>query len=165
MRFTALSLAVGVSLLAVTPITSPAADRATLDHGRKLLQLGGCNDCHTPAFMEKNGKVPQTEWFTGSPVGFQGPWGTTYASNLRLLAGTMTEAQWIARLRSEMRPPMPWFNLAAATDRDLTAMYHFIRSLGAKGEPAPSYAAPGVKVETPYIVMVPQNLPPAPAKK
>jgi hypothetical protein len=32
-------------------------------------------------------------------VGFQGPWGTTYSSNLRLYAEQLTEAQWLARVR------------------------------------------------------------------
>jgi hypothetical protein len=38
-------------------------------------------------------------------------------------------------------------------------MYRFVRSLGAKGDPAPGYAAPGAKVSTPFISFVPQNLP------
>jgi hypothetical protein len=58
-----------------------------------------------------------------------------------------------------MRPPMPWFNLHAMTDADLRAMYRYVRSLGPKGAPAPSYAGPAQKVATPYIVFVPQNLP------
>ncbi len=54
---------------------------------------------------------------------------------------------------------MPWFNLAAMTDDDLKAMYRYVQSLGTKGDPAPSYAAPGQPVATPYFVFVPQNLP------
>ena len=33
--------------------------------------------------MQKGPAVPLQEWLTGVPVGFQGPWGTTYAANLR----------------------------------------------------------------------------------
>jgi hypothetical protein len=102
---------------------------------------------------------PEADWLVGSDVGFQGPWGTTYPANLRLVMDRMTEAQFLARARSEMRPPMPWFNLRAMTDDDLRAMYRFVKSLGPKGAPAPSYAAPDPKVATPYIVFVPQNLP------
>jgi hypothetical protein len=89
-------------------------------------------------------------------VGYQGPWGTTYASNLRLVIGSMSEAQWIAHARKERLPPMPWFNLRAMTDQDLAAVYAFVRSLGPAGTVAPAYVAPGGKVATPYFVFVPQ---------
>jgi hypothetical protein len=77
----------------------------------------------------------------------------------------MTEAQWLARARSEMRPPMPWFNLRDMTDDDLKAIYRYVRRLGAAGQPAPACAAPGQKVDTPYIVFEPQNLPARHARK
>jgi hypothetical protein len=71
----------------------------------------------------------------------------------------MSEDQWLARARGEMRPPMPWFNLRDMSDDDLRAIYRYVRQLGTAGEPAPAYAAPGRKVATPYIVFEPQNLP------
>jgi len=132
---------------------------ATIERGRYIVQTSGCNDCHTPGYPESGGKLPESDWLVGSPVGFQGPWGTTYPANLRLAIDRMSEAQFLARARSEMRPPMPWFSLRAMTDADLRAMYGYIKSLGPKGDPAPSYAAPGQKVDTPYFVFVPQNLP------
>ncbi len=55
--------------------------------------------------------------------GLAGPWGTTYASNLRLLAGSLTEAQWLARARAPMRPPMPAPSLRAMREADLRAIY------------------------------------------
>jgi hypothetical protein len=72
---------------------------------------------------------------------------------------TLSEAQWLARVRQPMRPPMPWFNLRDMTDADLVAMYRFIRTLGPAGEPAPAAAAPGVPVKTPYFEFGPKNLP------
>jgi mono/diheme cytochrome c family protein len=132
---------------------------ATIERGRYLVQISGCNDCHTPGYAESAGKLPDADWLVGSPVGFQGPWGTTYPANLRLAIDRMSEDQFLARARSEMRPPMPWFNLRAMTDSDLRAMYWYIKSLSPKGVPAPSYAAPGQKDDTPYFVFVPQNLP------
>jgi mono/diheme cytochrome c family protein len=141
----------------------PSADKASIARGKYVALIGGCNDCHTPNYPETGGKVPEAEWLTGLPVGFQGPWGTTYPANLRLVAQSMTEAQWVARFRTEMRPPMPWFNLNAMSDADVRALYRYVRSLGAKGEPAPAYVPPGQAAQTPYIVFVPQNLP-APVK-
>lgn len=147
----AVSLTAGVVAEALA--SNPAADAVA--RGRYLITIGGCNDCHTPGYMEKGPAIPESEWLTGMPVGFQGPWGTTYASNLRLVIGQQTEAQWIAHARRERLPPMPWFNLRAMTDDDLKAVYAYVRSLGAPGNPAPAYVAPGGKVNTPYFVFVP----------
>ena len=118
----------GISVLLLASIASgssvataadKAADKRQIDRGRYLATIGGCNDCHTPHYMERDGRIPEAEWLTGSAMGFQGPWGTTYPANLRLIAQNMTEAQWIARARAPMRPPMPWFNLAKMSDADL----------------------------------------------
>jgi len=130
-----------------------------IERGRYLVTVSGCNDCHTPRYGEKNGKVPESEWLTGDSLGFQGPWGTTYPANLRVSMSTMTEGQWIKRARAPMLPPMPWFNLAKMSDDDLRAVYRYVKSLGPKGRPAPIAAAPGAQVKTPYILFVPQNLP------
>ena len=146
-------------MMHVAVAADPGANARTIEHGRYIVNISGCNDCHTPGYPESGGKTPRSDWLTGNPVGFQGPWGTSYPANLRLLVQSMTEAQWIARARTPMRPPMPWFSLQAMSDNDLRAIYRFVRHLGPKGEPAPAYAAPGQKVNTPYIVFVPQNLP------
>ena len=123
--------------------------------GKYLVTIGGCNDCHTPGYGETGGTTPEHDWLVGSPVGFKGPWGTTYAANLRLVIGSMSEAQWLAHARQERLPPMPWFNLARMTDQDLKAIYAYVKSLGPVGVAAPAYVAPGGKVTTPYIVFVP----------
>jgi len=156
---TALAAALTATLAGAALAAGPDKDTRTLQRGKYLVKIGACNDCHTAHYMEKDGKVPEAEWLTGSAMGFQGPWGTTYPVNLRLRMQTLSEEQWLKMARTAMRPPMPWFNLAAATDADLRAIYHYVRSLGPKGEPAPAYVAPGQPVNTPYIVFVPQNLP------
>ncbi len=153
----AAALATALAIANAHAQTPPS--KSDLERGRYLVRLGGCNDCHTAHYPEKGGNVPESEWLTGVPVGFQGPWGTTYPANLRLKFQSMTEAEWLKAAHAPMRPPMPWFNLAAMTDADLRAMYRYIRSLGPKGEPAPAYAAPGERVSTPYIVFVPQMAP------
>jgi mono/diheme cytochrome c family protein len=136
-----------------------ATDRGTAERGRYLMIAGGCNDCHTPGYMQTEGQVSEEQWLTGDSVGFQGPWGTTYPSNLRLYAQQLTEAQWLARARQPMRPPMPWFNLREMTDEDLAAMYRYLRSLGPAGEAAPAAVGPKMTVDTPYIEFVVKNLP------
>lgn len=148
-----------VCLSQAAAFADPASTGQTLERGRYLVRVSGCNDCHTPGYLEKDGQVPESQWLTGSSVGFQGPWGTTYPANLRLAVQAMTETQWLERARQPMRPPMPWFNLSAMTDADLTALYRYIRHLGAAGDPAPALVPPGVAVSTPYVEFVPKNLP------
>ena len=140
----------------------PSAPSRDHERGRYLVKIGGCNDCHTPAYPEKAGAVPEAEWLTGVPVGFQGPWGTTYAANLRLSIGAMTEPQWLAVARKPMKPPMPWFALRDMTDADLRAIYRYVKSLGPAGTPMPEFVPPGGAVKTPFIVFVPQPPPATP---
>lgn len=127
--------------------------------GRYVARITGCNDCHTPGYAESGGKVAESDWLVGSPVGFKGPWGVTYPSNLRLVVQTMNEDAWLAFAREPRRPPMPWPSLRDMNDGDLRALYRYIHSLGPKGAQAPAYAPPGTNVSTPWILFEPQNLP------
>jgi hypothetical protein len=79
-----------------------------VERGRYLVNLGGCNDCHSPKLFTDQGPVPDpARLLSGHPAGsplpavdarayapgywilmgpqftvFVGPWGTTYAANL-----------------------------------------------------------------------------------
>ena len=160
MKTTQLLFGCCVAAAISTPaVAGQQADKKTLERGRYVVSISGCNDCHTVGYPQSGGKIPEAEWLTGSPVGFNGPWGTTYPANLRLTAQKLSEKEFMARARSEMRPPMPWFSLRDMKDDDLRAMYHYIRGLGAKGDAAPAYVPPGEKITTPYFEFVPKNLP------
>jgi mono/diheme cytochrome c family protein len=125
--------------------------------GKYLVSVGGCNDCHTPGFMMMGSKVPEEQWLTGVPMGWNGPWGTTYASNLRLQVREFDEDLWVATLRARnARPPMPWESLHAMNEQDLRAVYRYIKSLGPAGEKMPAALGPGETPKTPYLVMTPQ---------
>jgi len=133
------------------------AQQADLGRGRYVATIGGCNDCHTAGFPQKNGQVPESDWLLGNPVGFRGPWGTSYPTNLRLSLSKMSEAQWVAYAKKlQARPPMPWFNLNKMSEADLRAFYHFVKSLGAPGKAAPDALPPGAEPKTPFVVFVPQ---------
>ncbi|MFP5409489.1 MAG: c-type cytochrome [Gammaproteobacteria bacterium] len=157
-------LILAAALLAGATNLAAAAQADDIRHGRYLIQTSGCNDCHTPGYMQKDGHVPESEWLTGDALGWQGPWGTTYPANLRLLVHSLTEAQWLARARQPMRPPMPSPSLRAMTDADLKAIYRYVKSLPLKGPAAPAYVPPGGKVATPYFDLTPKNLPPVATK-
>lgn len=134
-------------------------DAQQIERGRYLVKIAGCNDCHTAGYAMSGGKVPEAQWLTGDSLGWRGPWGTTYAVNLRLYLAGMTEAQWVQRAKTlETRPPMPWFALRDMSEPDLKALYRYVRSLGAGGEPAPAYVAAGSEPRTPYVLF------PAPPK-
>ena len=76
-----------------------ASNVSDIQRGRYLIVVGSCNDCHTPRFLQEGMEVPEELWLTGLEVGFQGPWGTSYGPNLRLLLNTLTEDEWLTRAR------------------------------------------------------------------
>jgi mono/diheme cytochrome c family protein len=127
--------------------------------GKYLVTIGGCNDCHTPGYLETEGNLPESEWLVGSPVGFKGPWGTTYAANLRLSVARMTEDAFVsmAQTRNTL-PPMPWPSLHKMEENHLRAIYKYIISLGEKGVPAPEFVSADKEPETPYFVFVPLHM-------
>lgn len=144
---------IAAAMLACVALAAAAAQpQDEISRGRYLVNVSGCNDCHTPGWGAHNGKVDEKLWLTGDALGWSGPWGTTYASNLRLLMQGMTREQWIAHARTmEPRPPMPWFNVRVMTEADLGAIYAFTRSLGAAGSAAPAYVPPGGKPTGPVV--------------
>ncbi|CAN5198466.1 hypothetical protein BH11PSE10_BH11PSE10_16140 [soil metagenome] len=132
------------------PVRPPASDAVAL--GRYLVQTTGCNDCHTAGYAASAGKVAEKEWLTGDAMGWHGPWGTSYASNLRLFFADKTEAQWLAYARNvELRPPMPWFALRDMSNGDLTAIYRYMKAAGPAGKPAPAALPPGQLPPQPYV--------------
>ena len=131
---------------------SPKADPKQIQRGRYLAKIAGCNDCHTAGYAMAGGKVPEAQWLTGDKLGWRGPWGTTYAINLRLYMKDMTEAQWVSKAKTvQTRPPMPWFALHDMSEQDLKAIYQFTKSLGPAGEPAPAYVPPNREPQGPYV--------------
>jgi mono/diheme cytochrome c family protein len=70
-----------------------------------------------------------------------GPWGVSFSANLtpdeETGTGDWTEEEFIGALRTgthrgigrPILPPMPWFNLATATDQDLQAIFAYLKSL------------------------------------
>lgn len=142
-----------------TPVEHVQA-KDTVEAGRYLVKIGGCNDCHTPGYVEQlmmTGKqMPEQDWLLGGDVGFSGPWGVSYPANLRLSIQNMDEEQFVEISRAgQGRPPMPWPSLQAMSDKDLKAIYAYIKSLGPKGVTAPAALSPGVAPDRPHIPFVP----------
>jgi mono/diheme cytochrome c family protein len=120
--------------------------------GRHIVQIAGCNDCHSPGYAQRGGKTPEASWLTGDSVGWRGPWGTTYPTNLRLFFTSLSERQWLEHARKmEPRPPMPWFNVRAMSDQELRAIYRYVKAAGPAGALAPAYVPPGQPPATPVV--------------
>jgi mono/diheme cytochrome c family protein len=160
-------IAAGGLLIAVALKSVSVAAEATSSHaphvaaasemqaGRYLVVVGGCNDCHTEGYRESRGATPEANWLTGRKAGYLGPWGTTYSANLRLTTQAITENDWVTMLRIRRdAPPMPWMNVNQISERDARAIYRYIRSLGAKGAPAPARLPPGQTPKGPYQSMM-----------
>ena len=149
--------------------TEYVAAASKIDAGRYLVKLGGCNDCHTPGYVEaiamKGAAPPESEWLMGADVGFSGFWGVSYPANLRLSFQNMTEAEFLDMAHAgKGRPPMPWPSLMAMSDADLSAIYAYIHSLGPKGPAVPAALSPGVEPDRPHIRFEPLMPKAAPAK-
>lgn len=146
------TLAKGQANKQASPSPQASSNPQQIERGRYVVEIGGCNDCHTAGYADAGGKAPEAERLKGDTLGYRGPWGTTYPTNLRLSIGKMTEDQWLKYAKSLMtRPPMPWFNVRAMNDGDLRALYAYIKSLGASGKESPAFLPPDKQPKAPYI--------------
>jgi mono/diheme cytochrome c family protein len=140
--------------LAFAAMALPAAaqDGASVERGKYIAIIGGCNDCHTAGYAMNEGQVPESEWLKGDALGWRGPWGTTYPVNLRIRLGEMSEDEWVKFAKTfKTRPPMPWFAVNQMTDDDLRSLHKYITSFAEKGEPAPQYVPPDQEPKGPYV--------------
>jgi mono/diheme cytochrome c family protein len=134
--------------LGLAPSLATAQDtEASIERGRYIVTITGCNDCHTEGYAEAKGDIPESEWLKGSAVGFRGPWGTSYAFNLRIYIPAMNEDEWVAYARNVIQdawPPMPGYAVQKMDEADLRSLHKFIVSLGEAGDPAPYRTPPGM---------------------
>lgn len=149
----ALLVALGrASALADKDETAARSNGAQIERGKYVTIITGCNDCHTPGYAAAGGNAPLDSWLIGDKLGFRGPWGTTYAVNLRLYMQNLSEDEWVKTAKGlRTRPPMPWFSVNAIAEDDLRAMFKFVRSLGPAGEPAPEGLPAGETPNTPTV--------------
>ena len=154
---TALAVLLGTGALTLAVALAPAEAAgnkkdALVERGRYIAKVAGCNDCHTPGYAMTGGQVAEKDWLVGDRLGWQGPWGTTYPANLRLLMAKMSEDEWVRLAHNvRTRPPMPWFALRDMSEADLRALHRFVRSLGPAGEAAPAYVPPGIAAAGPVV--------------
>lgn len=138
--------------LAISNVSAaPKGDTQSVERGRYIAKIAGCNDCHTAGYLLSAGKVPEKDWLMGDSFGWRGDWGTTYPPNLRMYMANISEDQWIENARAlRARPPMPYYVVNEMHEADLRALYRFVKSLGPVGTQAPAYVPPGETPKGPY---------------
>lgn len=143
--------------------TAAADPAAKIARGRYLVAVTGCGDCHTPGAFY--GVPDTTRRLSGSELGWQGPWGVTYARNLTpdqaTGIGAWSEADIVKALRTGQRPdaspllpPMPWPDIALMTDEDIHSVAAYLKTIPAVTHEVPKVVPPGKKV-TGAIVVIP----------
>jgi mono/diheme cytochrome c family protein len=133
-----------LALAASLSTTAFAADTPSVEFGAHIAIIGGCHDCHTVGYAESGGKIDLDRALKGNPVGFEGPWGTNFAKNLRLTVAKMSEDDWVNFAKTfTVGPPMPWFNVHELTEVESRSLFQYIKSLpGDPGEQAPADIPP-----------------------
>ena len=148
------------------PETQPMSDADLLKRGEYLTTVLGCGDCHTPGFFY--GAPDQSRKFSGSELGWQGPWGVTYARNITPEPETgiaaWTEQAIVTAIRTGKRPdgtailsPMPWVDLAYLTDEDALAIAKYLKSVPPVPHKVPDRVPPGGKAVGSIIVFPPPS--------
>jgi mono/diheme cytochrome c family protein len=118
------------------PVTSPLSEpdvSTAVRRGRYLVEMGGCEDCHTP---QKRGQPLPGLNFAGGFV-FEGPWGRVAAANITPDATGFSydnEAMFASAMRTgyvkgrALSPIMPWAAYRGLSDPDLLAIYSYLKT-------------------------------------
>ena len=159
----ALTLALSASSCTSPKTEAPSATAPAmtpLQRGEYLANITGCNDCHTPGGIY--GAPDHERRLSGSELGWQGPWGVSYASNLtpdpETGLGTWTNVEIERALRSGVRkdgspilPPMPWPNFANLTADDMASLIAYLKSIPPVKHRVPARVPPNGTVSTPVV--------------
>ena len=157
-----LAAAAGVAIAASLPLK---AEMASTERGKYLVNLAGCNDCHTPGYFF--GKPDMARFLGGSEVGFEIPGlGIFHGPNLtpdkETGLGGWTDAQVVTAITTgkrpdgrELAPIMPWRAFASLTKADVTAIAAYLQSLPPVKNKVPGPFGPNQKPTTFVMKIVP----------
>lgn len=155
-------------------VSTAMTQEQKIARGKVISWSSGCNDCHTPGTFY--GAPDTTRLLSGSELGWEGPWGVTYARNLTPDStgiATWTEEQIVTAFRqghrpdgSPLLPPMPWPAYAMMSDEDAYALAAYIKTIPPVHHRNPDRQPPGAKHTGPRLTFPPppawdgQHLPP-----
>jgi mono/diheme cytochrome c family protein len=174
-RFAARALA---TLSACLLAASAHAADPQVERGKYLVQLGGCNDCHTQGHF--TGAPDMTRFLGGSNVGFAIPgMGVFVGPNLtpdrETGLGKWSAQQIVTALTTGERPDkrmlapvMPWRDFANLTKPDALAIAAYLKSIPPVSNKVPGPFGPTDKPDVLVMTVVPgpvyASLPPPPPK-
>jgi mono/diheme cytochrome c family protein len=133
-----------------------AQAEAPVERGKYLVELAGCNDCHTPGFFF--GKPDMSRYLGGSDVGFEIPGlgvfnGRNITPDKETGIGAWTDEQIATAITTGKRPDgrqlAPIMNYAAftyLTKDDVAAVVAYLRSIPPVKNQVPGPFKPGEKV-------------------
>jgi mono/diheme cytochrome c family protein len=132
-----------------------------IERGRYLVNLGGCNDCHTPGYFL--GKPDPSRRLAGSDVGIEIPdTGIFFGSNLTpdrdTGLGNWTREDIITAVQTGVRPDgrmlapiMPWRAFAELTRSDVGAIADYLISLPPISQKVPGPFGPDERPNFPVM--------------
>jgi len=147
--------ALGTAGVVLTLLPRAQAE-SQVDHGKYLVVLGGCTDCHTPSFFF--GKPDMARYLGGSDVGFEIPGlgvfpGRNITPDKETGIGGWTDEQIATALTTGKRPDgrllapiMPYHALSYMVKEDVAAIVAFLRSIPAVKNEVAGPFKPGEKV-------------------
>jgi mono/diheme cytochrome c family protein len=130
------SLLAAAALIALSTIGAQAQNAVA--RGKYLVNLGGCNDCHTPSYFF--GKPDMARFLGGSDVGFEIPGlgvflGRNITPDKETGIGNWTNEQIVTALTAGKRPDgrmlapiMPYHAFANLTKEDSMAIALYLKS-------------------------------------
>jgi mono/diheme cytochrome c family protein len=147
-----------------TATTDSTAAMTPVQRGAYLVTVAGCHDCHTPGTFY--GAPDMSRQLSGSGLGWQGPWGVSYARNLTpdqaTGLGSWTDEEILNALQkgvkkdgSPMAPPMPWPDFAHLTHSDALAIVAYLRSIPPVAHQVPPRLPPGGHASGSIITLPP----------
>jgi mono/diheme cytochrome c family protein len=147
MRRSAVLLALLAIAAGYTVSRGVGAESAQVSHGKYLVQLAGCTDCHTPGHLL--GKPDMSRFLAGSDVGFQAPGlgifaGPNLTPDNDTGLGNWTKDEITTAIQTGVRPDgrilasvMPWRAYAGLTKSDAAAIVEYLTSLRPIGHKVP----------------------------
>jgi len=138
MRHDAVRLVLGATVALAIAVSAYAAD-PQLDRGKYLVEISGCNDCHTPGYFL--GRPNAARYLGGSDVGFGIPGrgvfvGPNLTPDMKTGLGAWTVPQIVTAITTGVRPDgrtlapiMPWQSFSHLTKSDAVAIALFLKRL------------------------------------
>ncbi len=155
-----------LSMGAAAPAKAGKPSAAKIARGKYLVSVIGCNDCHTPGTFY--GAPDMSRFLSGSEMGWEGPWGVVYASNLtpdqETGLGYWSEDEIVKTLKTgnrpdgrQLAPVMPWLNFSQLSDDDAHAIAAYLLSLPPVKHAVPEPVAPGKTANGPVLRFPPPS--------